>query len=571
MVVVSRKEPSLSENASTKLLLTTDCLKTRSSSYQALARGIIESGVSVVTAYPGEPVSRIVELLTTVAHHWEMHVEWSVNEKVAYEVALGASIAGLRSLVCVKHVGFNMMLDPFVGSAYTGTGGGLVVIVGDDPSAHGSTHEEDTRYLTELAEVPLLEPATPAEAVQMVTTAYNLSEDYRLPVVLRITTGFCQRSGPVTTGDVRAKNAVNVEEGWYAKETYLEPLHDHLHRKNRELAEMSEQSEFNTSEISGKVDIGVIACGAAVEIARRVAETLKVNAGVFKVGFVRPFPVRKIVEFARHCPQILVLEEIQPFVERLVVQSLEGDSGKVRGKLTGDVPWSYELTDQAVANALTKILEIQDKWRCNDEPARSRSSVFGVSPCVRQFDLHCPHRSTLAGLRDAVKRIDEPVFVAGDVGCMSYDLRERQSTLHSMICMGASPGIATGVQLSRSRKIIAVLGDSSFYHSGLQGIMNAVWNEIPLTVVVLDNTITAQSGFQPNPGSGVKASREKTPIIPIERVAEAIGAIVRVVDAYNPRAVEDAIVAATRNAGCTVIVSKGQCPRAENAGAYRMS
>jgi indolepyruvate ferredoxin oxidoreductase alpha subunit len=532
---------------------------------------VIESGVSVVAAYPGEPVSRVVELLTTVAHRWEMHVEWSVNEKVAYEVALGASFAGLRSLVCVKHVGFNWMLDPFVGSAYTGTGGGLVVIVGDDPSARGSTHEEDTRYLTELAEVPLLEPSTPAEASQMVKTAYNLSEEYRLPVVLRVTSGFCQRSGLVTTGDVRAKNTVTVEEGWYAKETYGEPLHDRLHRKNRELAEVSEQSEFNTSEIPETVDVGVIACGGVAETARRVVETLKVNAGIFKVGFIRPFPVRRIVEFARHCPQILVLEEVQPFVERLVVQSLEGDSGKVRGKLTGDVPWSRELTGQAVANALTEIVEIKDKGGYKDDPARSRSSIFGLSPCVRQFDLHCPHRSTLVGLRDAVKRIDEPVFVAGDVGCMSYDLRERQPTLHAMICMGASPGIATGVQLSRSRRTIAVLGDSSFYHSGLQGIMNAVWNEIPLTTVVLDNTITAQSGFQPDPGSGVTASREKTPSIPIERVAEAIGAKVRVIDAYNPRAVEDAVVAATREAQCTVIVSKGKCPRAENAGAYRTS
>ena len=540
------------------------------SANEAAARGAVEAGISVATSYPGEPVSSVIHYIAEVAKQHNIYVEWSVNEKVAYELALGASFMGLRALTVVKHVGFNWILDPFAGSAFSGVGGGLVVIVGDDPGGRCSTSEEDTRYLTELTETPLLEPSTPQETKEMVSYAFDLSEEISLPVVVRLVTRLCDQKGPVTLGPIRPQNKPYRKMD---KRVVIEARYGHhekLGLKNRRLREISESSPFNVAEVREEAEIGVVGCGFAAQLVNRLPDEARARVALFKVGMVRPLPENKVRSFASKFERILIVEEVQPFLENAVRQALREINVQVCGRLTGHLPWGGELRPEDVARAVGSLLGVEiPEMKSAPSSESDVKPPTVVQPCPRSFHPRCPHRFALQALRSALKQVGGDSVVAGDVGCMSLDFRSRDSILDTMIAMGSSIGVAAGIKLSDpKRNVVAVIGDSSFYHDGIQGLLDVVYHQIPIVILILDNRLTAQTGFQPDPGSGVTVMKAEGRRVLLEELLLFLGGKVKVVDAFNREEVEAALVEALKSGECRVVISRGLCPLAEEVGAY---
>ncbi len=536
---------------------------------EAFARGAVEAGVSVVSSYPGEPVSIPVEVLAKYSKLRPMHVEWSVNEKVAFELALGSSYAGLRAIVFVKHVGFNWIIDPLAGSAYTGVGGGLVIVVGDDPDASGSTSEEDTRFLTELTELPLLEPSTPDEARLMVRHAFSLSEQVSLPVIVRAVTRLCREVGPVEEGPVRRPSRAKFEGKRFVKESLLHQ-HAKLHEKNLRLEKLSESSSFNVVTDQEDAILGMVGCGSASQFLYRLSEANPGKLALMKVGFVRPPPEQEIIEFARKHRRILVVEEVQPFLESKIRQILNGVDCRVDGRSTGHLPWAGSLTTDLLVRAAEKITgEHFRRPKPSVSPTMTRTSLFDLEPCQDEFDPGCPHLATFAALRRAIKKAAAPVTVTGDVGCMSLDIRTGDPVIDTMTCMGASPSVAAGVKIALPKtRVVSVIGDSSFFHSGLQGVLNNIEQGIPVITLILDNMITAQSGFQPDPGSVEARTVKKSGPAMMDELLRAMGSEVLTVDSFDP-GLEDVLSKALKKDQSLVVVSRGKCPIAEKVGAYR--
>ena len=538
------------------------------SGVEALARGALEAGVSVVSSYPGEPVSIPVEVLAKQSKLYRMHVEWSVNEKVAFEVALGSSYGGLRAIVFVKHVGLNWIIDPLAGSAYTGVGGGLVIVVGDDPDASGSTSEEDTRCLAELTELPLLEPSTPEEARVMVRYAFDLSEQVSLPVIVRVVTRLCREVGPVEEGEVRRPNEAKFEGDRFVKESLLHQ-HAKLHEKNLQLGKLSENSPFNFASDQEHAILGMIGCGSAARFMHPLSEANPGRFALLKVGFVRPPPEKEIIAFARKYRKILVVEEVQPFLESKIRQVLNGLDCFVYGKSTGHLPWVGSLTAELLAKAAEKVTsEHLRRPKATVSPTMTRTSLFDLEPCSDEFDSGCPHLATFAALRRAIKRTDARVAVTGDVGCMSLDIKMGDPVIETMTCMGASPSVAAGLKLALpNARVVSVIGDSSFFHSGIQGVLNNIEHDIPVITLILDNMITAQSGFQPDPGSVQARGLKKGGRAMMDELLRAIGSKVLTVDSFDP-GLEDVLSEALKKDQSLVIISRGKCPIAEQVGAY---
>lgn len=539
------------------------------SGVEAFARGALEAGVSVVSSYPGEPVSIPVEVLAKNSRRYGIHVEWSVNEKVAYEVALGSSYAGLRAIVFVKHVGMNWIIDPLAGSAFTGTKGGLVVVVGDDPDGSGSTSEEDTRFLSEVTELPLLEPSTPDEARLMVREAFSISERLRLPVIVRTVARLCEETGPVREGPIRRKNTPAFKGKWFSKEGLLHQ-HAALHEKNLKLEVISEGSAFNRVKDQRGALLGIIGCGSAYELAAQLARSNPGKLALLKVGFVRPPPRERIEAFAKSYRRILVVEEVQPYLESRVRQLLGGTDCRIHGKVTGELPWARSLTLGILAHAVERM--VNERMAIPKASASSdhvKTSLFELQPCSQEFDAACPHLATFTALRSAIKKSGVPVTVTGDVGCMSLDIKMGDPVIDTMTCMGASPAVAAGVKIALpDRRVVAVIGDSSFYHSGIQGVLNNVRVGNRVITLILDNMITAQSGFQPDAGTLQAGAGRRRGGTVMDELLKAIGARVEVVDSFTPK-LEEALARALVEDEPVVIVSRGMCPIAERADAYR--
>ena len=530
---------------------------------EAAARGAIEAGVSLVASYPGEPVSPVIDYILKDAKKHGIYVEWSINEKVAYEQALGASFLGLRALAVVKHVGFNWILDPFAGSAFSGIDGGLAVIVGDDPGGKCSTSEEDTRYLAELAEVPLLEPSTPQEVKDMVIYAFDLSEEVGLPVVVRLVTRLCNQRAPVKMGSMKPKRKPKQRIGRRVVAEVLYNLHEELVKKNLRLMEVAEKTPFNFIEEQVGSELGIITCNYAAQIVKDLPEDIRKRLGILRMGMTRPAPEKLIRKFASRFNKILVVEEVQPFLERKVREALRGMNVEIYGKLTGHIPWAGELKLEDLLNAIQSILDIEAKRSRMEREAPLTESEAAIQPCTEDFHPRCPHRISLQALRSALRKVGGGV-VTGDVGCMSLDFRSEEPILESMIAMGSSIGVACGVKLANpTLNVVAVIGDSSFYHNGLQGLLNAFYHRIPIVVLVLDNMITAQTGFQPDPGSGVTAMGEKASKIPLESLLSFMGDKVRIVNAFDFQEVEEALIEALKSGECRVVISRGGCPLIE--------
>ena len=461
---------------------------------EAIALGALHAGISGVYAYPGTPSTEITEFIqhSELAQQRNVHRTWCTNEKTAMEAALGMSYAGKRALVCMKHVGMNVAADAFVNSAITGVNGGVVVLAADDPSMHSSQNEQDSRFYGKFAMIPILEPSTQQEAYDMVSYAYDLSENMKLPVLLRIVTRLAHSRAGVEVDDIRDTNPLspdNERGHWVLLPGIARKQYDKLVRKQKQLMESSVTSPFNhldeLKEQKTKFATGIIACGIGYNYVLE-AEAEDLNMPVLKVSQY-PLPEEQVVALAERCSRILVVEDGQPFVEEQV-KALLPERCELMGRLTGRLPRTGELTPDNVAAAIG--------W--------GHKNFYGtpdiVLPRPPALCQGCGHRSVYDALNKvAAEYADARIF--GDIGCYTLGALPPYRAIDSCVDMGASITMAKGAADAGVFPAIAVIGDSTFTHSGMTGLLDAVNDKANITVLISDNLTTAMTGGQDSAGT----------------------------------------------------------------------
>lgn len=492
---------------------------------EAMAMGALEAGVRMVTGYPGTPATEIVDFCLKGE---QVYVEWSVNEKVALEMAMGASLCNIRSMAVMKHNGTNYATDFIMHLNFTGVKGGMVLVSADDPGAYSSQNEEDTRILIHTyAHLPLFDPSTPEEAKAMLKEAFDLSEKTGSCFVLRPVMRICHSRSLIKTGVANNKAQTPYFEddrSRFVMSAVSEPKagglmrpmwrHRLLNEKQKEFTRYAETSSFNSIE-SGEGRIGLVGCGIGYTSIKEAEELLNRKYPILKLGTL-PLPREKVVSFIRDLDVVIVFEEIEPVVERILKQICheEGLKAKVMGR-EGYLPSEGELTPEMVIEALAR--QGSAKKSTTEVPA----SQVSVPVRTRTQCIGCPHRGLLSALKQVVRK--KKAVVTGDIGCYdagSFPPIELQSTI---FCMGSSIPIASGLdKAGLDRPVLAIIGDSTFYHNGLLGLVNAVNNHSNITVILCDNFTTAMTGFQPHPGSGTNIYDKKVPALSLEKICESL-------------------------------------------------
>ncbi|MEI6448616.1 MAG: indolepyruvate ferredoxin oxidoreductase subunit alpha [Actinomycetes bacterium] len=516
---------------------------------EAIARGAWEAGVRFAAAYPGTPSTEILEAMPQ--YEGDIYSEWSPNEKVAFEVALGASLAGARALVAMKHVGVNVAADPLFTASYTGVKGGFVLVSADDPSLHSSQNEQDNRNYARFAKVPLLEPADSQEAKDFVGLACELSERYDTPVILRTTTRISHSKSIVELGERAALDPLIGVERDIAKYVMVPSnatkKHPLVEQRLRLLAELAEEMPQNRIE-PGDRGIGIVAAGVAYMYAREAFPA----ASFLKLGMAYPLPAGMIRRFRAMVDRLYVVEELDPFLEEQIrLMGVRVDGGKEAVPLIG------ELDPGIVARALSGV---GAPGATAELLAPVGDPVPGLPGRPPTLCPGCSHRGVFIALRKL------KVFVSGDIGCYTLGALEPFKAMHTCICMGASIGGAHGMEKVTERdgvlknRAVAVIGDSTFFHSGITALLDVAWNRSDTVTVILDNRITAMTGGQQTPGAGKTLGGLESPPVDIPRLCEALGIErVRTVDPGDIAAVEAALREEIAADGPSVIIAPSRC------------
>jgi indolepyruvate ferredoxin oxidoreductase alpha subunit len=522
---------------------------------EAIAHACLESGVNFVSGYPGTPSSEVIDTLRAQQDP-SYYVEWSVNEKVALENALAAAWCGIRALCTMKHVGLNVAADPLMTSAYTGVTGGLVILSADDPFAHSSQNEQDSRCYAHFARVPCLDPATLQEAHDMIPEAFRISEEFGIPVIFRPTTRICH-----SKGDVELKEAVAVHrEGEFHKNprnyvvipAHTRVLHKMLNEKQSAIRKRLVALGLNNYKIRGKIAIIASGIGASY-----VQEILPNGVSFLKIG-AYPIDEEWLGDFVRKHEKVLVIEELAPEVEEIVRQ-VAGNI-PVFGKKNGYSPYEGELSPPLVAAIMAKAgFILKDPYPLHDP-------IQNLPPRPPILCAGCLHRSAFY----AIKKVFKDAIYPSDIGC--YTLGLQLGVVDTTICMGASITVASGMSHAGDpRDIVCTIGDSTFLHTGIQGLINAVYNGANITVVILDNRITAMTGHQPNPNTGITACGVVRPPVSLDAICRACGVdFVENVDPYDITGMVNILQEVKKRQGVKVIIAKQMCViSARRAGVKR--
>ncbi len=515
---------------------------------EALARGAIEAGISFAAGYPGTPSSEIIETLAKSAKDSNLYVEWSTNEKVAAEGAAAGAIAGLKTLVAMKNAGLSVALDFLTHLSLTGLGdqgGALVAVVCDDPDAHSSGDETDSRWLAKFAYTPLMEPSTVQEAHQMIQAAYELSQTHRCYVILRSYTRLSHASSLVKMGEIQPSQPKARTDPSSCLTPYLaKPKHDAVLGKLEQIEKEFDASPFNEYLGPDTPKLVVVCSGSGVTSATEAIELLGLeeSVGILKLGTLWPFPKSFVQRHLKSIAKILVVEEVDPFVELHVREALydvKPAKQSVYGKLSGHIPGYGEIDSDRIVQALSSILK-RDYQSRSAEYSKAAQSVVddvlvsrGLTWCPG-----CPHRGSFWALGKALKADKRDIYVTGDIGCYTLDVfPEGKCQMNLLHAMGSGVGLAAGLgQLGKfgyDQPVISICGDSTFFHASLPGLVNAIYNKSNMILVILDNQATAMTGFQAHPGVGYNAMGEPANRIDIENLCRALGATVTVSDAFD--------------------------------------
>ncbi|MBP2134158.1 indolepyruvate ferredoxin oxidoreductase alpha subunit [Methanomicrobium sp. W14] len=512
---------------------------------EAIAHACCEADLDFASGYPGTPSSEVIDTLRFQKER-DFYIEWSVNEKVALENALGASWTGVRCLVTMKHVGLNVAADPLMTSGYTGVRGGLVILSADDPFAHSSQNEQDSRIYAKFAGILCLDPSNLQEAHDMMKQAYGLSEEFSLPVLFRPTTRICHSKSDVKIdkcGQEHRKGSFEKDPSQYVViPVHTRILHKKLDEKQASLAKRLVESGYNFCEVRGKT--AVITSGIAAEY---VKEIIPEDVSFAKIG-AYPIDSEWLKGFVSKHEKVLVVEELSPVVEEEVRQAAVKTT--VFGKKDGCVPYEGELDPERTALAFEKAGFKHSKNYPHPVPAE------GLPPRPPILCAGCGHRATFYAMK---KVFGKSAVYPSDIGC--YTLGIQLGTVDTTICMGASITVGSGISHSGDESdVVCTIGDSTFLHTGIQGLLNAVYNGANMTVVILDNRITAMTGHQPNPNTGLTAKGETSPSISLETICRACGAsFVETINPYDLTSMLNTFKSAKSTKGVKVVISRQPC------------
>ena len=543
---------------------------------EAAVRGVIEAGVSIAATYPGTPSSEIGNILSVLAKDANIYFEFSTNEKVAMEVAATAAVSGLRSFTFMKHVGMNVAADSFMTTAYSGVNGGMVILSADDPSLFSSQNEQDTRNYARLANVPILEPSNCQEVKDMVKYAFDLSEQFKIPVIVRTTTRVSHMRGIVEFGEV-SDNSSNCDNHWKRGHFNKDPskyvpvpafagdMHVRLWDKINRIEEITNKSDFNQEiELTDDKKYAIIASSSAYNYAHDVCKFNDLDINILKLGFSYPFPKDKVAGFLKDIDEVFIVEEVDPIIERdtLSVVGSEKLNVTVHGKLDGTFPLYHEFNSDVVADGLNKILNFKE-----DSEIKYSSSLEKLQEDIPSrapvLCAGCPHRAMYYGVNLAIEELGlkaSDVIFASDIGCYTLGINPPYNAADYLLSMGSSVGDGCGFSVSTDQKVVSYIGDSTFFHSGVSPLINAVHNKHNFVLTVLDNRITAMTGGQPNPGIPVDGMGDEAPEISIRKLALACGCdYVRVINPFNLDQVIKTYKEALQRDDTAVIISKAPC------------
>ncbi|HIJ16864.1 MAG TPA: indolepyruvate ferredoxin oxidoreductase subunit alpha [Thermoplasmata archaeon] len=531
---------------------------------EAIVRGAIEADVKVVSAYPGSPTTEVLDTLSAVAPGFDYRMEISANEKVALETCAGASMAGLRTITSMKSVGLNVASDAFYSLSYTGIKGGMVLVVADDPQAHSSQTEQDGRTFGPSAYVPMLEPSNPAEAKRMVKAAFEISERYGVPVLLRTTTRVNHQSGIVDLGKLERKPFAKVR--WDHPPGRFVTVADSartfklamLERTTRLEAEF-DGSDLNLVEDTGS-DTGIVTSGAGYNYSVDACRELGIEPSMLKLGTTYPLPKKLIGDFLKKLKTVIIVEELSPYLELHVTAIAKDANPSVRvvGKWTGHFSEAFEYNTNIVVEGIAKALGTKLPVDYKAVMDKAKELKEGLADRWPTFCPGCPHRASLHALRQALKGVKH--VVATDIGCYSMSFLEPINYGDTLLCMGACTGVAAGLQYAVEEKVVAIVGDSTFYHAGLPGLVNAIHHGDDFTLLILDNEVTAMTGQQPNPGSDANAGGRAAKPMVIENVLRGFGLEdITIVDPYDVKNAVGPMKDALARKGPNVIISRRAC------------
>jgi len=550
---------------------------------EAIARGALEAGIGFAAAYPGTPSSEIMGSLASIAKKMGIYAEWSINEKVAMEAAAGASFAGIRALAAMKQNGVNVVSDFLANLVMTGIGeAGLVLVSCDDPSAISSSNEQDTRPIAKWLGIPLVEPGSFQEAKDMTKWLFDLAEETGTICMLRSVTRIAHARGNVKLGKLPKKE----------QKAYFDQIHDlsnvmptkfmtvpsalrHalLHLKLDKAREKFESSPFNYYLGPDKAELLIITCGSCWLYSQDAVKTLKLEdkVGILKLGTLWPLPEKLIEEYLNKSQNILFVEEIDPFLERSVMEMVANlPEGSRRptfyGKRSGHMNAYGELNPDLVIKAIASILSVGYQPRDIEYARKAEETAKSYVPeRMMTFCAGCPHRATFWVIKNALKLDGRDGIVTGDIGCYSMALGPAGFfQVRTMHCMGAGTGVANGLgrlgQFGFNQPVLAVVGDSTFYHATIPALINGIYNQSNFVLIILDNNATAMTGFQPHPGTGMTAMGEPTKVVSMEALCRSLGVHVEICDPFDlENTTETLLKTMADGGGPRVVIMRREC------------
>ncbi len=527
---------------------------------EATVRGAVEAGVGLASTYPGTPSSEIGDVFSKVAEDARMYFEFSTNEKVALEVAAAAAASGVRSFTFMKHVGLNVASDSLMSVAYTSVNAGMVILSADDPSMFSSQNEQDNRHYARLANIPMIEPSNPQEIVDLMKYSYELSEEFKLPMLMRTTTRVSHMRGIVKTGvlgEIKRKGFFKRDPKRFVPvPSTAMMMHRLLVEKMEKLRFITNNSPFNrVFDRNGK--LGVITSGGAFNYVMDAVDENQLNVNVLKITLSYPFPDELVLKFIENVETVLVVEEVDPIMEKEVL-SIIGRNGlkkNVHGKLDGTMPMIYEYGPNIILEAMEKLFSIDLKAHENnisEIPVPERSPTLCPG---------CPHRAAYYSVKNAVKSLKlENVIYPTDIGCYTLGITEPYNSADYLLSMGSSIGTSCGFSKATDQSVISFIGDSTFFHAGIPPLINSVHNKNNFLLVILDNRTTAMTGGQPHPGLPVDGMGWEAPEISIEEIVKAAGVkFLRTINPLNVKKSQETFKDAIKFNGVSVVISRYPC------------
>ncbi|MGC8975401.1 MAG: thiamine pyrophosphate-dependent enzyme [Thermoprotei archaeon] len=535
---------------------------------EAIARGVIESGTYVVTGYPGTPSSEVLMTLQEYGGGLDLYAEWAVNERVAFEIALGASLGGARSLVTMKGPGINVASDPILSAAYSGVNGGLTILVADDPGPITTQTEQDSRWYAKLSKLPMITPSSPQEAKDFTVVSQSFSEDIMLPVILRTTTRVNHAVSEVITGDVRSPKKYREfrkDPPRYVRAGMAWNLERHRWLNNQLKVAEDLAKKYGLNKVLGEGPSCIIVEGVSYNYVMEVLEkigTWEHKARVIKVDMLYPIPRNFLLNSLSECKEILVVEELDPYLEESIKALLQDQDLRIRvyGKLSGYLPLEGELNTRAVLQAISRVLGYEITGLHHSEVSKS----LEVPPRPPPLCPGCPHRNSYVAMllgiaRAGYKRGEIPVF--GDIGCYALSVNPPLNAIWTEHSMGASISMAMGLKVGGFDKpVIATIGDSTFFHAGIQPLIEAVNKRVDMLVLVLDNYVVAMTGHQSTPAWKTTESGRVTKPVEIVDVLKSIGVDnLAVVDPFDIDEMINKVSEFIKKPGVNVIVARAPC------------